>query len=220
MGGYIIYHPKRRREAFDGTPVYFDNNAGNQDPYVWNRQFLHSYCHITQMTPQEGDTNFWISGDTFPNFTRLFCDLVFEVERKIYWADSNHIEHKDPLVDSKAAYTDHYAWAMHQHTFQRLRRFTLQATVRSFQPQTADGDLLDIVPALEEIGLSLDELRTRLRAGFTSRPMRLTDDEVAGLVAWLEANATCKLVGADLEAIRRKNPQLASPLPEPIAPKC
>lgn len=220
MGGYIIYHPKRQRAEFGGTAVYFDNNAGNQDPYVWNRQFLHTYCHITQMTPQEGDTNFWVSGDTFPNFTHLFCDLIFEVERKIYWAESNHIERNDPLVDSKAAYNDHYAWAMHQHALKRRRRFTLKATAGSYQPQAADGGLLDIVPALEEIGISLDALRTRLRAGFNSRPTRLSDEEAAGLRHWLDANAARKLVGTDLEAIRRKNPQLASPLPEPIAPKC
>lgn len=82
MSGYIIYHPKRNREIFDGTTVHYDNNEGNQDPYVWNRQFLHTYCHMTQMTPQEGQINFWVSGDTFPNFSQLFCDLVFVVERK------------------------------------------------------------------------------------------------------------------------------------------
>ena len=70
MSGYIIYHPKRNREIFDGTTVHYDNNEGNQDPYVWNRQFLHTYCHMTQMTPQEGQINFWVSGDTFPNFSQ------------------------------------------------------------------------------------------------------------------------------------------------------
>ena len=221
MSGYIIYHPKRNREIFDGTTVYYDNNEGNQDPYVWNRQFLHTYCHMTQMTPQEGQINFWVSGDTFPNFSQLFCDLVFVVQSKSYWADSNHIERKDPLVDSTAAFNDHYGWAMHQHGFKRRRRFTLKANgERSFQPQTADGGLLDIVSALEDVGISLDVLRTKLRAGFNSRPMRLSDNEVTGLKEWMETNAPRKLVGAYLEAIRRKNPQLASKLPDGESPRC
>ena len=221
MSGYIIYHPKRNRQVFDGTTVHYDNTVGNQDPYVWNRQFLHTYCHMTQMTPQEGQINFWVSGDTFPNFTQLFCDLVFVVERKIYWADSNHIERKDPLVDSKAAFNDHYIWSMYQHGFKRRRRFTLKAVAeRSFQPQTADGGLLDIVPVLENLGVSLDALRNGLRAGFNSRPLLLSSETVAGLYSWLEGNAARTLRGQALEVIRRANPGLASPLPKPQNPVC
>src|SRR5690349_2512465 len=100
MTGYLIYHPRRQRSTFGDVTVYHDGIGGNQDPYVWNRQFLHTYCHITQMSPAGGDINFWVSGDTFPDFTRLSCDLVFVVAQKLYWSYANTIEPADPLIDS------------------------------------------------------------------------------------------------------------------------
>lgn len=61
----LIYHPRRERRAFGPAVVYFDRTAGNQDPYVWNEAFLHSYCHITQFHAEAGDINLWVSGDRF-----------------------------------------------------------------------------------------------------------------------------------------------------------
>ncbi|MFB5089616.1 hypothetical protein PGC35_20940 [Psychrobacillus sp. PGGUH221] len=37
--GYLVYHPK--------IIVHFDEPKHNQDPYIWNKQFLNSTCHIT-----------------------------------------------------------------------------------------------------------------------------------------------------------------------------
>ena len=64
--------PEFRR--FGGTAVYFDTPSGNQDPYLWNDAFLHSYCHITQFHAEPGDINLWVSGDRFPEFSSLYCD--------------------------------------------------------------------------------------------------------------------------------------------------
>ena len=85
----LIYHPRRQRRTFDSATVYFDSTAGNQDPYVWNDAFLHSYCHITQFHAEVGDVNLWVSGDRFPEFSHLYCDLVFVVARKCLWEDAN-----------------------------------------------------------------------------------------------------------------------------------
>ena len=51
MSGYLVYHPKREISAFGKISVYHANNRVHQDPYVWNSQFLHTYCHMTQMKP-------------------------------------------------------------------------------------------------------------------------------------------------------------------------
>ena len=59
----LIYHPRRDHRRFGDTAVYFDSTTGNQDPYVWNDPFLHSYCHITQFHAEPGDINLWVSGD-------------------------------------------------------------------------------------------------------------------------------------------------------------
>ncbi|HEU4386577.1 MAG TPA: hypothetical protein VFV34_02185, partial [Blastocatellia bacterium] len=88
MTSYLVYHPPRQKTVLQGTAVYHDSLTGNQCPYVWNARFLHSFCHITQMSVKEGDITFWVSGDTFPDFKHLWCDLVFCIESKLYWANA------------------------------------------------------------------------------------------------------------------------------------
>jgi hypothetical protein len=213
MGAYLIYHPPRVVSQLENRLIYHDSTKGNQDPYIWNTGFLHSYCHITQMSPQIGDINFWVSGDTFPNFSHLYCDLVFVVAEKRYWTEANTIAPKDSLVDSPQAYRDHYVWAS-QHFFNRRRRFTLKADPeRSFQPQNSHQQLIDIVPYLNNLGLSTEELQQGLWAGFTSQPYHLSS-HAKPLYDYLAQQAAIKLVGAELEAIRKQNPQLASPSSE------
>ena len=99
--GYLIYHPKRQMYRFGTQVVYADRKTGNQDPYVWNDSFLHTFCHMTQMSPEIGYVNFWVSGDRWPDFTKLFCDLVFVVKEKLFWKQPNSIDPKDPIVDSE-----------------------------------------------------------------------------------------------------------------------
>jgi len=76
--------------------------------------------------PEPLDINFWLTGDTFPNFDRLFCDLVFVIAERTMWRDNNSIQQADPMVDSDAAYEDHYRWAG-QHRYTRCKCFTLKA---------------------------------------------------------------------------------------------
>jgi hypothetical protein len=162
------------------------------------------------MSPQVGDINFWVSGDTFPAFTAFCCDLVFVVESKEYWAEANDIQQDDPKVDSDIAYQDHYQWAKGQHRFKRRRRYTLKASATaSFQPQDADKQLLDIVPMLNALGLSLDQLQHGLRAGFNSKPMKLCD-KAAELYRMMVEAASVRLYGKELEALRQVNPHMGS----------
>ena len=208
----LVYHPRRVRRRFGDTTVYFDSTAGNQDPYLWNDAFLHSYCHITQMRPEIGDINLWVSGDRFPEFSRLYCDLVFVVAGKHQWAEANDLSRSDPLVDSAAAWADHYRWYA-QHPFQRRSRFTLKADPElSFQPQDRDGTLIDIIPLLRTHGFTLDMLRAGMRAGTGSRPLTIPAAAAEDITATL-ARAEITLRGPELRAVRQRTPNLQSPEP-------
>lgn len=210
MNGYLIYHPSRTKSVFDSIVVYHDPIGGNQDPYIWNRKFLHSYCHITQMSSIVGNINFWVSGDTFPNFNNLYCDLVFIIKEKTYWKNANTIDRTDTIIDTDEAYLDHYRWAW-QHPFKRRRRFTLKADPdNSFQPQNAFQELIDILPFLLEQGLTLPEIRRGMRSGFNSKPFSLNASLAANLYSWLDRTAAIRLEGAKLQKIRENNPHLAS----------
>jgi DNA-binding transcriptional MerR regulator len=99
--------------------------------------------------------------------------------------------------------------------FKQRRRYTLKADPdRSFQPQDANGELIDIVRFLIRAGLPLDKLRQELRAHPTAnrgaKPYVLKDSIAIALYEWLEQQASIKLTGKVLELIRRNNPQLAS----------
>jgi len=208
----LIYHPRRARRRFGDATVYFDSTTGNQDPYVWNDAFLHSYCHITQFHAEAGDVSLWVSGDRFPGFTSLYCDLVFVVDVKRPWADANDLTRDDPLVDSAEAWADHYRWHQ-QHPLARRSRFTLKADpARSFQAQASDESLIDVVPLLREHGISLDSLQARMRAGTGSQPMTIPLS-TAAFITGILSQAPVILHGPELRKIRRDNPDLQSEVP-------
>lgn len=204
IGGYLIYHPKREIYNDGGNVVYHGSFQGNQDPYIWNEEFLHTFCHITQMKPEIGHINFWVSGDTFPNFTKLYCDLVFVVAKKEYWSESNQILENDKLIDSSIAYKDHYVWH-HEHYFKRRRRFTLKADpFKSFQPQDHKGNLIDIIPVLDKYELNISVLQKGLREGKGSNPLKITKETAKALKEELHKQSQIKLKGLALQKLRKK----------------
>lgn len=205
----LIYHPRRERRAFGLAVVYFDRIAGNRDPYVWNEAFLHSYCHITQFHAEAGDINLWVSGDRFPQFSHLYCDLVFVVASKCPWENANDLRRDDPIVDSEEAWDDHYRWYP-QHPLARRTRFTLKADPgRSFEPQADDGSLIDIVPLLRKHGTGLPELRAGMHAGTGSQPMTIPAATAQAITETLR-QAPVILTGPELRTIRLNHPGLAS----------
>lgn len=159
--------------------------------------------------PESGDVNLWVSGDRFPEFSRLYCDLVFVVAGKHQWAKANDLSRYDPLVDSAAAWADHYRWYA-QHPFRRRSRFTLKADPgRSFQPQDGGGTLIDIVPFLHAHGFSLDRLHAGMRAGTGSQPVTIPA-AVARDITGILSSAKIILRGPELRAIRQRTPDLES----------
>jgi hypothetical protein len=203
MASHLIYHPRRSTGTFSGTRVYYDRPSGNQDPYLWNDPFLHTYCHMTELvSPEKGDIQFWVAGDTFPTFSALYCDLVFTVRSRCIWTNANEIAASDPIVDSPAAYHDHYRWHK-QHFYKKRQRFTLKAdSEQSFQPQTTEGDLIDILPWFNSTGCSTSSLRKKLKKGVASRPLVLPTDIAHALRSHLRTVAAVALTGAQLQQLR------------------
>ncbi|MDD5371583.1 MAG: hypothetical protein PHQ40_21090 [Anaerolineaceae bacterium] len=210
---YLMYHPRRKKRIIDVVTIYHDQLTGNQDPYIWNRQFLHTFCHITQIQPGPGTINFWVSGDTFPNFNYLYCDLVFVVAEKCIWPKAQNINPDNPIVDSPEAYNDHYQWAFH-HPFKRRSRYTLKANpALSFQPQNQDGSLLDVVPFFLAMDIPIADLRQGMQAAVASKPLGLSEDLSSALYSWIAETASVKLTGEQLQTIRQSHKELASPPP-------
>jgi hypothetical protein len=213
-GGYLIYHPKRAVSTFDDLIVYHDAIGGNQDPYVWNARFLHTYCHMYNMSPQIGHINFWVSGDTYPEFSALYCDLVFVVQSKLAWPreQTNGLARANHIIDSQEAYIDHYQWAGEgMHPYQHRGRFTLKADpAKSFQPQDGHGQLFDVVDILQDAGLPLAEFREKIRTHAGSRPFPIDADTAEFLYSRLKERADLHLTGACLQAIRAAHPELSS----------
>lgn len=170
--GYLVYHPNRNKHYFEqeGICAYYDELSHNQDPYIWNSQFLHSTCHITQMRTDGGQVNFWVSGaagEKFPYFTELRCDLVFVVGSKTIWANRDEMDRNDALVDSAEAYADHYYHVPIDHPYRRRNRYTLKADEnKSFQPQYKDCSLVNILPLLNSKGFSTQYLRSKMSRKF------------------------------------------------------
>ena len=181
MNGRLLYHQDLEKTKVGNITAYSDDFDGNQDPYIWQEVFLHTYCHMGQMREhfnmprghtevERGDINFWITSDVRGDYSNLYCDLVFVVADKVYWRTPNHIDRSEPPAksDSDAAFEEHYAW-VGQHCFKPekiakgYRRFTLKADpLKSFQPQDAHGNLLDIRPLLEELNVNIVELEKAL----------------------------------------------------------
>jgi len=201
MNNYIIPHPPRIRSEINDLVVYHDSFEGNQDPYLWNNKFLHSYCKITNMKNEEEQINFWVSADIHPNFNQLLCDCVFVVSEKHFWAERNNIERNDSIVDNDNAFDHHYNWA-HQHPFTRRRRYTLKAdSDRSFQPQTENRGLFDILPFLNANGIETNYLRQEMFPSWRSKYYKFDHELGERLYNHIFTESSIKLFGTDLEDI-------------------
>ena len=203
----LIYHPKREQCNIGLLTVYHDKFKSNQDPYIWNEKYLHSFCHLTQLSKPKGkgQLNFWVSDDTFPDFKKLLCDCVFVVDEILPWTQANFIARQDPIVDNDQAFEHHYNWVNpphNQHHFQRKERYTLKADrYKSFQPQDKNKQLIDILPFLNQQGISTEELvnsiaKTRNgKRARNSKPFKLDDELGQKLYDYLYKNADIKLTG-------------------------
>ncbi len=211
---YLIYHPKRCEIIINEKKVYVDNFEGNQDPYLWNVQFLHSFCHITQIKVNIGDTIFWVSSEKSNEFKNLLCDCVFVIEDKIFWNNSNHINLNDSLVDNINCFEHHYRWHS-QHYFTKRKRYTLKANMyKSFQPQDSQEQLIDILPILNNLNIATENLVNKIsmnksrKISMNTRPFKLDKKISDELYNKIYKNSTFKIKGIDLKDIYPKNEKL------------
>lgn len=209
MAHHLIYHPKRCKAIFGETTVYYDKPSGNHDPYVWNKNFLHTFCHMTELVnPCTGDVQFWVSGDRFPDFSALTCDLVFKVQNVCEWEERNSISATDAIVDTALSYEEHYRWAHKQPYTKRVRKTLKAHPTESFQPQSSSAELIDILPFLKTIGLPEERLRVGLIKGFASKPLLLDDQQSKLLYDHISRVAPVRLIGSKLEQIRKNRMRL------------
>lgn len=199
---HLIYHPKRKIKKIGRYTVHHDKFGGNEDPYLWNDQFLHTYCHITQLKNEVGQINFWISGDAWPNFNALYCDCVFVIAERYDWEAANTMHRSDPMVENDRTYEHHYKWGDKKHGHHQLKRrgrYTLKADPKnSFQPQDGKGNLVDVLPFLNSQGISTQKLRRAINTGRGSRPFKLEGDLGRKLYEYLKRTAKVKLRGSQL----------------------
>lgn len=208
---WLIYHPARQRTVIGNLTVYHDKFDRNEDPYIWHDNFLHTYCHITQLTnvEKQNQINFWVSGDSYPNFNQLLCDCVFVIAEKHFWTNRNHIANTDPIVDNIQSFQHHYNWVNRphsQHQFKKRQRYTLKADdIKSFQPQDSNGNLIDILQFLNYNGITTEQLRSSIshtksgKRARNSRPFKLPENLGEDLYEYLLSKATIKLLGFQLK---------------------
>lgn len=196
---WLIYHTKRKCFNVNGFKIYADNLCGNQDPYIFNERFLHTFCHITQFSNVVNQINFWVTGDCYPNFENLYCDLVFVTESIHKWNDTNCIKRNELFIDNDQSFKHHYNFVNHptnQHHFKKRSRVTLKANLnKSFQPQDKNQNLIDIIPFLVDYGFKIEDLRSKislrknLEKAIPSKPLQIDNEIGKQLYNFLESSA-------------------------------
>lgn len=183
MTDYLIWHPERNA-IHDKSEVYAYadpiSNGHNQDPYIWNRKFLYSYCKLNSGTGtskklvnciKERDRLFFVSstrGDMV-SFVKnesielivpkngLRCDLVFEVEKKVIWEEEclNRLQKCDLPNDLVGDLSNKdFSFSDHfGYCYEHPKlspHVTFIAKENSFQPQSKEN-CLEIYPNGEKI---------------------------------------------------------------------
>ncbi len=220
--GYLIYHPPRCKLVIDDLTIYHDSFGGNEDPYIWNEKFLHSFCHMTQISNSIGQINFWVSRDTndkYPKFTKFLCDCVFVVNEIIEWTETNSIEKNAQIIDNEQAFEHHYKWVNpphNQHNFNsKKKRYTLKAdSYKSFQPQDSSKNLIDILQFLnQQCRISTETLVNEIgmtkngKRAINSKPFKLSEELSKKLYDHLWDISEIKIKG---DMIENKHPMIAN----------
>ncbi|OUL20977.1 hypothetical protein BV378_28375 [Nostoc sp. RF31YmG] len=130
---YLIFHPDYAREKTEVKGkaliesqltdwqghVWVDKPGGNEDPFVFVKNWLYSYCHATQLRRKPtsnapylraGSYVFFCSGDA-ANQGAIQLDTVFVVDHPANWPDKQQglpEEFKQDYKNNKS-----YLWQRH-----------------------------------------------------------------------------------------------------------
>ncbi|UXR75875.1 MULTISPECIES: hypothetical protein [unclassified Staphylococcus] len=207
MSYYIIWHPMRKAYKFDNKIYFSDpiNKKNNQDPYVWNKNILWSYCQLNKYVMQiggrnspksklidvleEGDIVFFVTSnpstdsiylESLKEFKEnIYCDLVFKVESIINW---NKIVNKNPknfYNYIKNSMTGDYLLQDHlgwMYQHPNIKNHkTFIADKYSFQPQIYNN-LAEIKNLLSKLNYDTSGKKLLLKWSNGSRPIELSEE--------------------------------------------
>ncbi len=232
---YLIFHPKRTGYVAAGVAVVvgapvpawkgtvwtdpWHRNAGsNEDPYVWNSEWLYSYCHASQLRRAQNKTQSRVREGSRIFFCEtpaaklgvLKVDTVFVVSDVAPWVargltvparfSAHQVVGQGPIWDR---HLRHGVAGAGSGSHKGLYTYVAHLGGASYLPLGADGKptCLPIESVLPGRAVALQKA---LPAKQTTRPMPLTKGESAQLDAALVASSHTRVV------------QLTSP--QPIGP--
>jgi len=175
MSCYILHHYKRQKAEYKKWCfVYYENYKWNNIcPYIFNKEFIHTFCKTPTIKKEEWNINFWINAEWNEEWTKIekvLCDIVFKIKKDgiIYWERANDLRWSKAKIilwyknSQSHQYQNHFSW-YGQHILKRQQRVSLFADKKeSFQPQDENWNLVDIKDLLE-VRYWKNELRKLLK---------------------------------------------------------
>ncbi len=224
MNAYLLYQWDVKVIPLpSGIIVYTDSPKNNQDPYIFNEQFLHTYCHMKAVSKggiHPDDLYFWVNageGVIRKNVKELLCDLVFVVKNQMPWPKPpQELAETDRYIDSPQAWQDHYRWASIDHPYKPeqvqtgIGRVTVKADPnRSFQPVDQDQQRIDVKPLLLSAGMDWETIKHAIVGNaFASFPLPLKPAVARSLYGVLSSQQYVQRTGKWLHHLRQENEDL------------
>jgi hypothetical protein len=205
MQDYIIFHPRRSTFRVEGIAsvqqaverqwvgtIHADPShpdfGENEDPYVWDTQWLYSYCHATQLRRNFnkrtafvdiGSRLFFCENKDARN-GKLTIDTVFVVGERHVWESVGAVPPKSipGAIDERSeVYQRHFRHGINEVGGGHRGKYTYTAShqdpKRSFLPLDELGEALT-VSAVILMDVSTELLRSRVPAGQTSHTLRMS----------------------------------------------
>lgn len=196
---YIVFHPARDESVVSVNgkefTIYHDNFGNhNQDPFIFNNQFVYTYCQITKLKLlNHGDIVFFanvpkIGGQSYHNPAKIrtvLCDLVFVVGERIPWIHASNIPPSESELPEKAVSKDARKfnldmWPNHKFKLKsqlinrkpRTRYTYLASATESFQPKAATNQLFNIYDLMTD-SLKKNLAEGKIQSGTNSQPLRI-----------------------------------------------
>jgi len=127
---FILTNGESNKEEYS---IYADSKKGNQDPYIWNKNFVYSFCHANGFINkfEKGDYLFFLSPNSkgWKSATKFYIDTVINVEKIIEWPEKNKRKQNDlyPYFEKEGfkindcLWKDHFQYpSMGQHNNKKL----------------------------------------------------------------------------------------------------
>ncbi|WP_157049520.1 hypothetical protein [Weissella kandleri] len=226
LTGYIFPHPKRTEFLVDldelnrndlrklagvndfgklrKWKIFADDLKGNQDPFVWNKNFLNSYCKKPWNRKYWNGIKYiiWVSST---DDGKIYCDLVMLIKEYSAW--ENFVT---PLYDGNLfANRDHYA-RFEEHTTDNQRnnannmtRTTLKGdSDKSFQPLDENGELIEISDILRSNNVSIIKAKDKNGKNVQNNIIKLYDSNSKQIYEDIIERSAFKIKGNSLAKIR------------------